>query len=274
MLNNRQGNNNRRRGRNNNQRPQGNGQNRNGENGSRIDNRARGNAPQLLEKYRNLAREAQMAGDRVQTEYYLQFADHYFRVVSEARARFEDQRRGRDDWDEDGDDQPNDTNGYDADDDMADAPAASPEPRSADRSPEQRTREPRSNDQRRTEPRQPDQYNDRAERTQAQQPADADATEPNDADDGDAPRPQRRNGFERFVRPRPPARDRAGETGAPRDEAGETGAPLTLSADVLPPAIAPTPMAEGDADAAPVAPPRKRGRPRKVVETPEAEPAD
>ncbi|OQW44978.1 MAG: hypothetical protein A4S16_02235 [Proteobacteria bacterium SG_bin6] len=67
------------------------------DNGNRIDNRARGNAAQLLEKYKNLAREAQMQGDRVNTEYYLQFADHYFRVLGENRARFEDQRRSRED---------------------------------------------------------------------------------------------------------------------------------------------------------------------------------
>jgi hypothetical protein len=61
--------------------------------GNRIDNRARGNANQLFEKYRNLARDAQMSGDRVNTEYYLQFADHYFRVLSESRSRFEDQNQ-------------------------------------------------------------------------------------------------------------------------------------------------------------------------------------
>lgn len=64
-------------------------------NGSRIDNRARGNAAQLLEKYKTLASEAQRQGDRVNTEYYLQFADHYFRVVSEQRGRFEEQDRQR-----------------------------------------------------------------------------------------------------------------------------------------------------------------------------------
>ena len=71
--------------------------------GNRQDNRQRGNAAQLLEKYKSMARDAQLGGDRVQTEYYLQFADHYFRVLSETRGRFEEQRRGRDD--EDGDDQ-------------------------------------------------------------------------------------------------------------------------------------------------------------------------
>lgn len=103
MINNRQQSG-RRRGRGG-QRPQG-GQGRSDQ-GSRIDNRARGNAAQLLEKYKTLARDAQMQGDRVMTEYYLQFADHYFRVVSETRARFEENqpRRTRDDnqeFDEEG----------------------------------------------------------------------------------------------------------------------------------------------------------------------------
>lgn len=93
LLNNRQSN--RRRGR-------GRGSPGNGgrqDNGSRIDNRARGNAPQLLEKYKNLAREAQLQSDRVLTEYYLQFADHYFRIVAENRARFEENRQPRrDEW--------------------------------------------------------------------------------------------------------------------------------------------------------------------------------
>ncbi len=58
--------------------------------GNRIDSRARGNASQLYEKYKNLARDAQMQGDRVNIEYYLQFADHYFRVLSEQRTRLEE----------------------------------------------------------------------------------------------------------------------------------------------------------------------------------------
>jgi Domain of unknown function (DUF4167) len=77
------------------------GQNLGGQPGNRQDNRQRGNAAQLLEKYKSMARDAQLSGDRVQTEYYLQFADHYFRVLSENRARFEDQRRQRGDDAED-----------------------------------------------------------------------------------------------------------------------------------------------------------------------------
>src|SRR3546814_99364 len=54
---------------------------------------ARGNAAQLLEKYKNMARDSQMAGDRVNAEYYLQFADHYFRVLADNRARQEEQQQ-------------------------------------------------------------------------------------------------------------------------------------------------------------------------------------
>jgi hypothetical protein len=65
------------------------------DNGNRIDNRARGNANQLYEKYKNLAADSQRQGDRVNTEYYLQFADHYFRVLSDQRGRFDDQPQQR-----------------------------------------------------------------------------------------------------------------------------------------------------------------------------------
>ncbi|WP_260596976.1 DUF4167 domain-containing protein [Sphingomonas endolithica] len=89
MINNRQAG--RRRGRGGQQqRPQGNSGRQ--DTGNRIDNRSRGNAAQLLEKYKALARDSQMSGDRVNTEYYLQFADHYFRVLAETRSRFEENR--------------------------------------------------------------------------------------------------------------------------------------------------------------------------------------
>ena len=81
---------NRRRGRGNNNRSQG------GNQLNRIDSRARGNAPQLLEKYKKLAHDASLNGDRVQTEYYLQFADHYFRVIADTKARQDEQRVRRD----------------------------------------------------------------------------------------------------------------------------------------------------------------------------------
>src|SRR6476469_7343917 len=65
-----------------------------GNQGNRIDSRARGNAPQMLEKYRKMAHDASLNGDRVQTEYYLQFADHYFRVVADTRTQRDEPRPG------------------------------------------------------------------------------------------------------------------------------------------------------------------------------------
>lgn len=107
-LNNNRNNNRRGRGRNN--RNQGGNPNQQ----NRIDSRARGNAPQLLDKYKKLAQDAQHNGDRVQAEYYLQFADHYFRVIADNKARQDEARAKRqeergdndgDDADDDGDDQ-------------------------------------------------------------------------------------------------------------------------------------------------------------------------
>lgn len=83
-------NNNRRRGRGNNRQQGGGGQQLN-----RIDSRARGNAPQMLEKYRKMALDAHLNDDRVQEEYYLQFADHYFRVIADQRVRQDEQRAPR-----------------------------------------------------------------------------------------------------------------------------------------------------------------------------------
>ena len=62
---------------------------------NRIDNRARGNAAQMLDKYKKMAHDAQVNDDRVNAEYYLQFADHYFRVNADMQARREEQRIAR-----------------------------------------------------------------------------------------------------------------------------------------------------------------------------------
>lgn len=63
--------------------------------GNRLEIRVRGNAHQLLEKYKVLARDAHQAGDRVASEYYLQHADHYFRVLNDSRIRQEEMRARR-----------------------------------------------------------------------------------------------------------------------------------------------------------------------------------
>ena len=54
-------------------------------NGSYQSNRhrSRGNVTQLFDKYTKLAKEASSSGDRIQSEYYYQFADHYSRLMVE-----------------------------------------------------------------------------------------------------------------------------------------------------------------------------------------------
>src|SRR5471030_3169604 len=49
----------------------------NGPDGVKI----RGHAQHVFEKYQQLARDAQAAGDRVLSESYMQHAEHYFRVL-------------------------------------------------------------------------------------------------------------------------------------------------------------------------------------------------
>jgi hypothetical protein len=80
-------------GGNNNPRPM--GMQQGGQNANRLEVRVRGNAHQLLEKYKVLARDAHQAGDRVAAEYYLQHADHYFRVLNDSRIRQEEMRARR-----------------------------------------------------------------------------------------------------------------------------------------------------------------------------------
>ena len=41
------------------------------------------NAPKLIEKYNDLAREASSNGDKILSENYLQHADHFTRVLNE-----------------------------------------------------------------------------------------------------------------------------------------------------------------------------------------------
>src|SRR5690554_7866737 len=46
--------------------------------------RVRGNAAQVYEKYTQLARDAQSAGDRVLAESFQQHAEHYYRIINDS----------------------------------------------------------------------------------------------------------------------------------------------------------------------------------------------
>ncbi len=254
-------NNNRRRGRGNNNRPQGGGQQLN-----RIDSRARGNAPQMLEKYRKLAQDAHLNGDRVQAEYYLQFADHYFRVSADTRVRQDEQRGGR------RDENSGEGGGYDQGDENEfgnenDIPGFD-QPMNYRREEPREPKEPREN----REPREPfqqrpaddareargyEQRGPQRPRGDTAQPV-AEASEP----EGGQSEPSGGNPFVRNTRGLRPRRER--EERPAREQNTDSDEPLGLDPSILPPAIT-----EGRAavieDAAEEAPaPRRRGRPRKV----------
>jgi hypothetical protein len=219
---NNRGNNNRRRGRGGN-RQQGGGQQLN-----RIDSRARGNAPQLLEKYRKLAHDAHLNGDRVQEEYYLQFADHYFRVLADQRARQEEQRSPRRDerWQEGGEAGYRES-GYREDGEEAGEFGGEGEYQAFDRPAYHRDDRPR-------EPRQERQREERGEdiaATEAQGEADGDAASPFEPPENPFVRDMRAG---RGLRPR--RDDRRPRRDDSRDESREDAAHGLDS--ILPPAIA------------------------------------
>ena len=49
----------------------------------KVPSRNNHNAPKLIEKYNDLAREASSSGDKILSENYLQHADHFTRVLNE-----------------------------------------------------------------------------------------------------------------------------------------------------------------------------------------------
>ncbi len=55
-----------------------------------FNNRNRGNVSQQYSKYLKLAKEASRSGDRIQSEYYYQFTDHYYRIMVELGINIEE----------------------------------------------------------------------------------------------------------------------------------------------------------------------------------------
>ncbi|TFI58313.1 DUF4167 domain-containing protein [Sphingomonas parva] len=217
--------------------------------GNRQDNRSRGNAAQLLEKYKSLARDAQLQGDRVQSEYYLQFADHYFRVLNENRARFEEQRPRRDDFYSDEDEDQDEVSALDGDE-GEDVPTERPERSPRGERQERVSREDRGERQERT-PRE-----DRGERQERAPREDRGERQERPRREERAERPERK--FER----RPRREERNDEGGA-----GEGEAESQISLDVLPPAIS---VVEGDG---PAKPRRRTRRPRTEADDTDIAPA-
>ena len=73
------------------------------------DGKVRGTPQQIIDKYQALARDAQVSGDRVAAESYLQHSEHYSRLLGEAQRqqmenRSFNQQQERDDGQPRGDD--------------------------------------------------------------------------------------------------------------------------------------------------------------------------
>ena len=62
----------------------------NRENGFRRNNRNNGNVEKLISKYNELAREALSNGDKILSENYYQYADHFLRISIEQKEKYKD----------------------------------------------------------------------------------------------------------------------------------------------------------------------------------------
>ena len=58
--------------------------------------RNKGNISQQYNKYLKLAKESFRSGDRVQSEYYYQFTDHYYRLMLELGISFDENNHNED----------------------------------------------------------------------------------------------------------------------------------------------------------------------------------
>ena len=58
--------------------------------------KVRGTPQQIIDKYNQLARDSQLANDRVSTENFQQHAEHYVRLLSEAQREMEARREQQD----------------------------------------------------------------------------------------------------------------------------------------------------------------------------------
>ncbi|MFT3972854.1 MAG: DUF4167 domain-containing protein [Amaricoccus sp.] len=125
------------------------------------DGKVRGTPQQIIDKYQALARDAQLAGDRVAAESYLQHSEHYSRILGEAQ-RAQQEARASQERDGDREDggfeqrrqpqqqQPNMASGLtmiDTDDSFDSGPIETPEGRRGyeENGFQRRDREPRMN---------------------------------------------------------------------------------------------------------------------------------
>jgi hypothetical protein len=184
--------------------------------------KVRGTPQQVVEKYLQLARDAQSANDRVLAESFFQFAEHYIRVLNVAQQQSEERRQqmqqegARQDQDgaRDSDDNDGDDNDGDGGDDYGVQQVAQHRPQRAEApQPDHEPRVDRADRPREEFPRQERQQNERPRherRAEADRPAPQPAVEalatietddeaasgpiatPEDHSVVDAPKPRRR----------------------------------------------------------------------------------
>ena len=205
--------------------------------------KVRGTAQQVLEKYQSLARDAYSAGDRILSEGYWQHAEHYLRILSE-----NNESQGRD-----GNNRPR-THGN-RDEDM-DAEFGDDENNANDQAADDRN----NGNVERNNDRKNDRNNDRGGegRPQTNQNRGRGRGRRNGA--GDAP--ERNNDAPRADTPQPMIAAEALQERASPDVV-KPAPPVQQSVE------APAQVADDKAPAKP----RGRGRPRKVVEQPNADAA-
>jgi len=204
--------------------------------------------------------------DRVQTEYYLQFADHYFRVIADSRPRAEEgrgQRREERDFSNEEDGDEDDFEG------QRDGQRGGQQSRQRDdrqqrddRPREDRPREDRPREDRPREDRQREGRNSRSQRQQGRrEDAPTEEGEPGSEGVADAAFEPAENPFVRPGRTRDNRRTRA-----PRDTANEETAEMTsdageIDAAALPPSFSASAESEGEPATTRKLPPRRRRKP-------------
>ena len=265
------------------------GQPMGGQTANRLEVRVRGNAHQLLDKYKVLARDAHQAGDRVATEYYLQHADHYFRVLNDTRIRQDEMRARRGVFDQFEDDNQgmdgDESQGNEGDDgDLQDGPQERSRSPRQDRDSRQdrdarQEREPKQERRPRYEPRDRTEQRDRPQadyqddgETAQERPRrwqqDRPVERATDHDGHDEP--ARSTTAER-PRRAPRVRTESAESRTSDGEAALVafgGVPLRESAPAKPDPLKLSPAPDAEESEAPK--PRRRGRPKKA----EAEPVE
>jgi hypothetical protein len=202
------------------------------------DVKIRGSAQQVLEKYLQYARDAQTSGDRILSEAYFQFAEHYQRIVAkqlEARNQQQQQHQNRGDRRDDRDNRPGGDRDYrgnqpsegaDAgEEDAGEAVVTSTHPRHED-----------END--RADSLRVIDTDDEAEDSSAEEPGEADAEEAAPAERERADRGNRNTGRRKPYKAREDRAPRQKEEGGAPEAVSETdGVMKTLSRGRRRPAV-------------------------------------